>query len=69
MTEAQTLERPVMANGPEPFVGTEEVAGFIGKPASWVYNCAGTYGLPRYKIGRHFRYRLSEVAAWMEAQR
>jgi predicted DNA-binding transcriptional regulator AlpA len=54
---------------PEPFVGTKEVAAFIGKPASWVHNCAERHGLPRFRIGLHYRYRLSEIAAWVEGQR
>jgi excisionase family DNA binding protein len=52
----------------EPYVTTEQVAEFIGKPMSWVYNCAGPAGIPRHKLGNHWRYRLSEVAAWLEAR-
>jgi excisionase family DNA binding protein len=54
---------------PERFVGTKEVAAFIGKPASWVHNCAARHGIPRYRIGNHWRFRLSEVAAWVEGRR
>jgi predicted DNA-binding transcriptional regulator AlpA len=49
----------------EPFVGTEEVAAFLGKPASWLYNRAERLGVPRYRVGLHYRYRLSEVAEWV----
>lgn len=52
----------------EPYVGTEEVAEFLGKPASWVYDRAGQLGIPRYKVGSHYRYRLSEVEAWVRDQ-
>jgi excisionase family DNA binding protein len=52
----------------EPFVGTEEVASLLGKPPSFIYNNAERLGLPRYKVGRVFRYRLSEIAAWVERQ-
>ncbi len=53
----------------EPFVGTEEVAAFLGKPPSWIYNRAERLGIPRYRVGLQFRYRLSEVAAWVERGR
>lgn len=50
---------------PEPFVGTAAVAEFLGKPESWVYDQAKPLGMPRYRLGRCYRYRLSEVAAWV----
>jgi len=53
---------------PEAFVSTEQVAEFLGKPVSWIFNNAARAGLPRYKVGNHYRYRLSEVAAWVERQ-
>ena len=53
----------------EPFVTTDEVAAYLSKPASWVHNNAGPLGLPRYKIGNHYRYLLSEIARWVEGQR
>jgi hypothetical protein len=49
----------------EPFVTTERVADFIGKPQSWIHNNAGRVGLPRYRVGKQYRYRLSEVATWV----
>lgn len=53
----------------EPFVGTKEAAEFLGKPRSWLFNNAERLGVPRYQIGNQWRYRLSEVAAWVESQR
>ena len=53
----------------EPFVGTEEVAAFLGKPPSWIYNRAERLGIPRYRVGLQYRFRLSEVAAWVERGR
>lgn len=53
----------------EPYVGTKEVAEFLNKPATWVYNNAGSVGIPRYRVGNQWRYRLSEVANWMEGNR
>ncbi|MER7071021.1 helix-turn-helix domain-containing protein [Terrabacter sp. NPDC000476] len=50
----------------EAFVTTEEVANFLGKPSSWLYNNAHKLHVPRYRVGTQLRYRLSEVAAWVE---
>lgn len=49
----------------EPFVGTEEAAEFLGKPASWLYNSAERIGVPRYRVGLHWRYRLGELEEWV----
>lgn len=53
----------------EPWVTTEAVAEFIAKPAGWVYNNAARLGIPRYRVGNQYRYRLSEVSAWVESAR
>lgn len=50
----------------ERWVTTVEVAEHIGKPPSWVYANAARVGLPRRRIGQHFRYLLSEVDAWID---
>jgi predicted DNA-binding transcriptional regulator AlpA len=52
----------------EPLTDTEGVAAFLHKPESWVLNNAPRLGIPRYRIGNQFRWRLSEVAAWVERQ-
>lgn len=51
---------------PEPFVDTAAVAEFLGKPRSWIHNNAARLGIPRRRVGNHWRFRLSEVAAWVE---
>lgn len=53
---------------PEPYVSTCEVAEFLGKPESWIYDKAGPLGMPRHRLGNHYRYRLSEVANWVASQ-
>lgn len=53
----------------ERLVDTREVARHLNKPVSWVYDNAERLGLPRYRVGQHWRYRLSEVDAWVKAQR
>lgn len=51
----------------EKYATTEEVAEFLNKPVSWVHHSAGPRGIPRYKVGNHWRYKLSEVARWVES--
>lgn len=50
----------------ERYATTEEVADFLNKPVTWVYNNAARHDIPRYRVGNQWRYRLSEVAAWVE---
>lgn len=52
----------------EAFVGTAEAAALLGKPESFLYDNAARLGIPRVRLGRQYRYRLSQVAAWAEAQ-
>jgi predicted DNA-binding transcriptional regulator AlpA len=56
----------VTTAAPETFATTEEVAAYLAKPPSWLYANAGPLGVPRYKIGNQYRYKLSEVAAWVQ---
>lgn len=54
---------------PEPFVDLQTVADFLGKDRDWLYSNQARLGIPRVRLGRHFRYRISEVVAWMEGNR
>jgi excisionase family DNA binding protein len=48
---------------------TEEVAEYLGKPASWLLNNADALGLPRIKLAKHYRDRLSDLEAWLDTHR
>lgn len=54
----------------EPLVGAREVADYLGVPAAtlanWRHRNAGP---PSYRVGRHVKYRMSEVERWLERQR
>lgn len=50
----------------ESFVSTAEVAAFLDKPISFVYDAGSK--IPRYRVGAHYRYLLSEVAEWVKSQ-
>lgn len=53
----------------EPLVGTTEVAEYLGRPRSWIHDNQARLDIPRIKVGQQFRYRLSEVAEWVERHR
>ncbi len=65
LPDARTLTM-ISTREQEPFATTEDVAEYLSKPASWVHNNAARLGLPRYRMGNQYRYRLSEIAAWVE---
>ena len=49
----------------------EEVAALLRVPKSWIY--MRTYegapeAIPHIKLGRHLRFRRSEIVAWVESQ-
>ncbi len=52
-----------------PLASAEEVADFLGVPLNTVYvwNHRRT-GPTAHKVGRHLRYRWTEVEAWLDAQ-
>lgn len=47
----------------------QEVADYVGVPVATVYrwNTNGT-GPRRYRVGKHVRYRLSDVDTWLEGK-
>jgi excisionase family DNA binding protein len=50
----------------EPWITTAEVSAYLGKPESWIHNNAERVGLPRRRLGNQYRYRLSEIDAWLD---
>ena len=53
----------------EPLVGVKELAKRYGPPESWWYTRAEDGDCPSYKLGKYRKFRLSEVEAWIQAQR
>ncbi|WGL51599.1 helix-turn-helix domain-containing protein [Nocardioides sp. BP30] len=53
----------------EPFVGTAEVTAFLGRDRNWLYANQDKLGIPRYRLGGGWRYRLSEIERWAEGHR
>jgi excisionase family DNA binding protein len=52
---------------PEPYVTTQEAAEFLNKPISWLYHEAEVQRIPRYKVGNQWRYKRSELDAWVRS--
>ena len=50
----------------EPWVGIAEVTAHLGVAKDTVYRWVDTQGLPAYRVGRLFRFRLSQVDEWVE---
>jgi len=52
---------------PEPWVSVEEVASHLGVAKESVYRWIEAKGLPAHRVGRLWKFRLSEVDKWIEA--
>jgi excisionase family DNA binding protein len=66
-----TAERNVIMSGSvvEPLMTLSDLSAMLGVPVSTLYGWRHRgEGPPGYRIGRHVRYRRSEVESWIEAQ-
>ena len=52
---------------PEPWVSVEDVASHLGVAKESVYRWIEGKGLPAHRVGRLWKFRLSEVDKWIEA--
>lgn len=54
----------------EDLLSPEQLASKLGVPVKTVYTWRQTgYGPPGFRVGRHVRYRVADVEAWLEKQR
>lgn len=53
----------------EPLMKTPEVMSYLKISRTKLWQLVKEGGLPAYRIGGDFRYRKSEIDAWLEAQR
>lgn len=51
----------------EPLLTVQDLATYLGVPKSWIYE--NNHEIPHMKIRREYRYRASEVNAWLETTR
>lgn len=50
------------------WITLKEAAAHLNVSTSFLYQKGDSVGVPRYKIGNKFRYKLSELDAWVQAQ-
>jgi excisionase family DNA binding protein len=53
---------------PEPLWSDEQAANFLGVHPKTVQRMARCGDLPAYRIGRYWRFRGSELDAWLQSQ-
>ncbi len=51
----------------EPWVSVDDVAKHLGVAKDSVYRWIDTRGLPAHKIGRLWKFKLTEVDLWVRA--
>lgn len=51
----------------EPWVSVEDVAKHLGVARDSVYRWIESRGLPAHKVGRIWKFKFSQVDAWVEA--
>lgn len=47
---------------------TEEVAKYFGKNTSWVRTAVLNLGIPHYKLGKQYRFKIHEIEEWLKKQ-
>lgn len=50
----------------EPWVSVDEVSRHLGVAKDTIYRWIETRGLPAHRVGRLWKFKLSEVDAWVE---
>ncbi|PYG00268.1 DNA binding domain-containing protein, excisionase family [Georgenia satyanarayanai] len=56
--------------GLEPLLDVQDLAEYLGVPIRMIYDWRQTGHGPRgFRVGRHLKFAVSDVAAWVEARR
>lgn len=50
----------------EPWVSVDEVSGHLGVAKDTIYRWIETRDLPAHRVGRLWKFKLSEVDAWIQ---
>lgn len=57
-------------SGLEPLISVDELSEYLGIPVRTIYDWRLTGHGPRgLRVGRHLKFAVSDVAAWVDAQR
>ena len=57
-----------MESNPERWLTLQEAAAHLNVSRSWLYQKGKSAGVPRAKLGNKYRYKASELDAWVQAQ-
>lgn len=70
-TEDQPGTDPAVIDPIEPLRDIDELCELLGVPKKTVYKwtCDRHSGFPFYKVGKHLRFRFSEVDSWLRKYR
>ena len=49
-------------------ITTENVAKYFGKRPVWVRTAVLNLGIPHYKLGKQYRFKLNEIEEWLKTQ-
>ena len=58
---------PKLAASPEPWASVDETARHLGIRRETLYRWIERRALPAFRLGRHWKFKLSEVDAWVRA--
>lgn len=64
--------QPHFAAAAEPLLTVEQVAELLQVPVSWVYERTRKRGIeriPGFRLGKYWRFRQTDVFAWIEKQK
>jgi excisionase family DNA binding protein len=50
------------------WITLKEAAAHLNLSTSYLYQKGDSVGVPRYKIGNKFRYKLSDLDTWVQSQ-
>lgn len=50
------------------WITLKEAAAHLNVSSSYLYQKGDSVGIPRYRIGNKYRYKLSELDAWVQSQ-
>lgn len=65
----ERTSRQPPASASSDLMKTEEVLGYLAISRTKLWQLVNKEGLPAFKIGGDYRYRRSEIDAWIEKQR